>query len=76
MILFYIIFIFFKDPLVTLPKEFSGLEQLLQEMPITKKNRQPGLLANGKFGDAVKDLPLYDVSKIDDQRILTGKFLY
>ncbi|KAF2675368.1 indoleamine 2,3-dioxygenase family protein [Microthyrium microscopicum] len=46
------------DPITKLPDAFSALENLLQRMPIKKLDGEPGLLANGKFGDAVlADLP-------------------
>ena len=40
-------------PLTQLPHEFSDLENLLKEMPVVKEDQTPGLLAQGKFGDAV-----------------------
>ena len=36
-------------------------------------NGEDGLLAKGQLGDAVKDLPQYDVSEINDQRLLSGR---
>ena len=43
------------------------MEQLLQDMPITKADGSLGLLHHGTFGDAVHSrLPQYDVSKITD----------
>ena len=46
------------DPVVHLPKEFDPLESLLQRMPIKTLSGEPGLLAEGKLGDAVeKELP-------------------
>ena len=63
-----------QDPLVELPEEFGRLESLLQRMPMQLLDGTPGLLASGQFGDAVRDeLPLYDVDKITDQRLLSGK---
>lgn len=64
-----------NDPLVKLPKEFDALESLLQRMPLNLPDGKPGLLAQGKFGDAVeKELPLIDVSKITDSALLTALF--
>ncbi|EEY14188.1 indoleamine 2,3-dioxygenase family protein [Verticillium alfalfae VaMs.102] len=43
------------DPVVALPSEFDPVESLLSRMPIKLLDGSPGLLANNKFGDAVKD---------------------
>jgi indoleamine 2,3-dioxygenase len=43
------------DPVVTLPSEFDALESILQRMPITTLDGTPGLLAEGKLGDAVEN---------------------
>ena len=52
-----------------------NLESLLQKMPLQLPSGRPGLLALGKFGDAVhKDLPLIDVEPVQDQRLLTALF--
>lgn len=65
-----------QDPLAVLPDEFKRLESLLQRMPLQLLDGQPGLLASGQFGEAVKEeLPLYDVDHIDDQHLLSGKNL-
>ncbi len=62
-----------QDPLVSLPKEFQKLEQLLQRMPVRTRDGKPGLLHYGSFGDAVKsELPIYNVDSITDYRLLTG----
>ena len=62
-----------QEPLSVLPKEFKVLEELLQKMPLKLKDGSPGLLSKGEFGQAVESkLPLYDVSKINDTRLLTG----
>lgn len=45
------------EPIVTLPKEFDPVEDLLQSMPVTTLSGQPGLLATGQLGDAVEKLP-------------------
>ncbi|ORX49862.1 hypothetical protein DM01DRAFT_1409315 [Hesseltinella vesiculosa] len=64
-----------QDPLAELPQEFNRLESLLQRMPIQLLDGQPGLLASGQFGEAVRDeLPLYDVDHIHDQRLLSALF--
>ncbi|TPX58786.1 hypothetical protein PhCBS80983_g02902 [Powellomyces hirtus] len=64
------------DPLTTLPPRYAALESLLTRMPLTRMDtHQPGLLATGDFGPAVKDeLPLYDVSSETDPRVLTALF--
>jgi indoleamine 2,3-dioxygenase len=47
-----------QEPVVTLPKEFAVLEDLLQRMPIQTLSGEPGLLADFTFGDTVlKELP-------------------
>ncbi|GBB92079.1 hypothetical protein RclHR1_01960029 [Rhizophagus clarus] len=61
-----------QDPLAKLPDRFYALEHLLQNMPIQLPNGEEGLLAKGQLGDAVKDLPQFDVSDINDQRLLSG----
>ena len=46
------------NPIVALPAEFDPLESLLQRMPIQTLDGKPGLLAEGKLGDAVQsELP-------------------
>lgn len=58
-----------------LPSKFDKLESLLQRMPIWKADGTPGLCQNGEFGDAVlKELPLIDVSDIEDSHLLTALF--
>lgn len=64
-----------QDPLAVLPDEFQRLESLLQRMPLQLLDGQPGLLASGQFGEAVRDeLPLYDVDQIEDQHLLSGMY--
>ncbi|KAI8335940.1 hypothetical protein BC941DRAFT_377722 [Chlamydoabsidia padenii] len=64
-----------QDPLAVLPDEFKRLESLLQRMPLQLLDGQPGLLASGQFGEAVKEeLPLYDVDQIEDQHLLSALF--
>lgn len=63
-----------KDPLETLPQEYEAMETLLNDMRLQKKDGTPGLLATGDFGAAVeRDLPEYDVSKVNDGELLSGK---
>ncbi|KAL8418894.1 hypothetical protein RB594_002193 [Gaeumannomyces avenae] len=46
------------DPIVALPKEFDVLESVLSRMPVKTLSGEPGLLADGKLGDVVKqELP-------------------
>jgi len=64
-----------QDPLAELPSKFSKMETLLQEMPLKKTDGSPGLLSKGEFGDRVlRDLPLYDISDIEDTNLLAGLF--
>ena len=42
-------------------------------LPIRLPNGEDGLLAKGQLGDAVKDLSQYNVSEINDQRLLSGR---
>ncbi|KAK8014193.1 hypothetical protein PG990_007489 [Apiospora arundinis] len=41
------------EPVVELPPAFSAVESLLNRMPVKTLSGAPGLLAEGKFGDAV-----------------------
>lgn len=60
---------------MVLPKRFEKLESLLQRMPLTLPNGSPGLLALGKFGEAVdNELPLINVDDISDAALLTALF--
>ncbi|KAG5457369.1 MAG: hypothetical protein BJ554DRAFT_2635 [Olpidium bornovanus] len=64
-----------QDPLVQLPEAYTALESLLQRMPLVLPDGRPGLLSLGDFGKAIDDeLPLYDVSKVEDARLLSGLF--
>ncbi|KAJ3106068.1 hypothetical protein HDU97_007071 [Phlyctochytrium planicorne] len=64
-----------QDPLAKLPKEFEVLESLLDRMTVLKEDGSAGLLAEGKFGEAVeKELKVIDVSALEDQRLLTALF--
>ncbi|KAF9180577.1 hypothetical protein BGZ50_006136 [Haplosporangium sp. Z 11] len=63
-----------QDPLDVLPKEYEALEQLLQKMPLTLKDGSKGLLAQGKFGEACKSLPQYDLSNVEDSELLSALY--
>ncbi|KAK7932362.1 hypothetical protein PG985_003074 [Apiospora marii] len=41
------------EPVVELPPAFAKVESLLSRMPVKTLSGEPGLLADGKFGDAV-----------------------
>ncbi|KAK8098244.1 uncharacterized protein PG998_013730 [Apiospora kogelbergensis] len=41
------------EPVVELPADFAAAESLLNRMPVKTLSGEPGLLAEGKFGDAV-----------------------
>ena len=47
------------DPPENLPEKFKPLEDLLTEMPITKKNGQKGLLSSGELAKKAESLPMY-----------------
>lgn len=64
-----------NDPLEVLPKEYEAMETLLEDMRLQKKDGTPGLLATGDFGKAVeRDLPEYDISKVNDGELLSGEY--
>ncbi|OZJ03285.1 hypothetical protein BZG36_03738 [Bifiguratus adelaidae] len=63
-----------QAPLVELPNRFHKLEYLLQRMPLVMANGEEGLLAKGKFGDAVKALPEYEVDDITDAQLLSALY--
>lgn len=64
-----------QDPLVVLPDRFAALENLLDRMPIKRRDGKPGLLSTGQFGDAVKaELPVYDCSDIEDMQLLAALY--
>lgn len=63
------------DPLAKLPPRFRALDELFQDMPVVKKDKSPGLLAQGNFGQAVdKTLPLISCSDINDSALLMALF--
>ncbi|KAI1109275.1 indoleamine 2,3-dioxygenase-like protein [Nemania sp. NC0429] len=45
------------DPIVTLPREFDVVEDLLQNMPVSTQSGRPGFLATGQLGGEVEKLP-------------------
>ena len=60
-------------PLFDIPPAFQKVDELLKAAPIIKEDGSPGLMALGKFAEAVaNDLPLYDVSDIEDTRLLNA----
>ena len=64
-----------QKPLVRLPSAYKELDELLDDMPVIKKNGQPGLLHFGLFGEAVLTrLPLYDTTNVHDQQVLSALF--
>jgi len=56
-----------------LPGKFDALKELLNKMPVIKRDGKAGLLAKGQLGDASKDIPEYDVEGITSHRLLSGK---
>lgn len=62
------------EPLQQLPKEFAALENLLQNMPIIKRDGSPGYLASeGEIVKASRKVPFYnfiDPSKMPDELAL------
>jgi len=64
-----------QDPLENLPREYKELDDLLNAMPLQLNETNKGLLATGDFGPAIeKELPEYDLTKIEDNRLLTALF--
>ncbi|KAI0399554.1 indoleamine 2,3-dioxygenase-like protein [Xylaria palmicola] len=45
------------NPVVSLPREFDAVEELLRRMPVSTQSGRPGLLATGQLGDEVQRLP-------------------
>jgi indoleamine 2,3-dioxygenase len=50
------------DPPASLPAAFAPVERLLRAMPVRRADGLPGLLAEGRFGEAV-DCGLPDLSR-------------
>lgn len=64
-----------QDPIADLPKKYEALNSLLDRMSLTLPDGTPGLLSKGAFGNAVdKELPLYDMSEVNDQELLMALF--
>ncbi len=62
-------------PLVILPNKFSEMDKLLYDMPIKKYDESNGLLYHGTFGTTLlKNLPTYNVSQIQDSRLLSALY--
>ena len=60
-----------QEPLFKLPAEFKKMEEIIARARITQPDGSKGLLGQGKFGEVVeKELPMVDVSKIEDSRLL------
>lgn len=64
------------DPLVKLPEEYKELEMILQDMPITKHDGSPGLLAEEKLGPTIDSgrLPEYDLTQVENLKLLHALF--
>lgn len=60
--------------MVTLPKEYFALEELLSEMPFSKSDGTAGLLRRGELGAASTAIPEYDLNDIQDTRLLSALF--
>ena len=59
------------EPMEKLPEKYNIINDLLDEMRITKKDSTPGLLANLKFGEEIeKKLPFFDFEDITDKKLL------
>ncbi len=53
-----------------LPSQYADVEDIMQKMPMTRRDGSPGLLARGEFGDYVKShLRMHDLSNIQDPRV-------
>lgn len=65
-----------QHPLAVLPAEYQMLEQIMQDMPKTKKNGEPGLLCSiAEFERVLNDdLPFYSLEDVHDQRLLAALF--
>ncbi|KAJ1837465.1 hypothetical protein LPJ73_007389, partial [Coemansia sp. RSA 2703] len=62
-----------RDPLAVLPSYFDKLTDTLSSMPMSLPDGTSGLLHTGRLGEHIeRNLPLYDVDFIFDQRILTA----
>lgn len=64
-----------SPPMEQLPSQYADVEDIMQKMPMTRRDGSPGLLARGEFGDYVKShLRMHDLSNIQDPRLLTALF--
>jgi len=64
-----------SPPLVNLPTMFQPLTRILNEIPMTKMDGSLGLLGMKDLGRTVQEeLPVIDVSKIEDPVLLTALF--
>jgi indoleamine 2,3-dioxygenase len=66
-----------KEPLSSLPEKYTALQDLIDEMPVKKKDGNPGLLAReNAFEEAAKALPNYlnQLSKEQDPFLLAALF--
>ena len=62
-----------QEPIVM--NDLKELNHLLNEMPITKVDGKPGLLANNQFAKTVKaSLPEYDLNKVNNEQHLMSLF--
>ena len=61
------------DPLDLLPDEYNKLTDLLNNMKIHQKEDKKGYLEIGNLQSKVmEELPMYDVSKIEDKQLLAA----
>ena len=61
------------DPLDVLPDEYNKLTDILNNMKIYQKEEKKGYLEIGNLQSKVmEELPLYDVSKIEDKQLLAA----
>lgn len=64
-----------SPPLVELPAEYADVEDILQQMPMVRRDGSPGLLATGQFGAYVKrHLRFHDLSQVTDPKLRTALF--
>ncbi|KAJ2451000.1 hypothetical protein EV183_003894 [Coemansia sp. RSA 2336] len=64
-----------RDPLHVLPSYFEKLDEILHEMPVHKADGTFGLLHTGRLGACIeRELPMYDVEFVFDQRILAALY--
>ncbi|KIW30747.1 uncharacterized protein PV07_02451 [Cladophialophora immunda] len=62
-----------RSPLLRLPEQFNALSDILNDMPIVKADKSPGLLATFKLGPLIDSGALPDLTScVDDLRTDTG----